>query len=568
MAVRLFILGLLVPILHVNVAQAQAVQCDNVVVLCEEQQPKPNLNINLNFELKTKPKISKVPAKLGPQKTNTRKPSTTVTKTMIWQKPRLVRVPQTPTAATAYVLQPSWAGLQDMPLPKLLADDMLDIPDHYIVDLNVQAFAAQGLNLATISIADLAARLGLQPAQIISVQRRFMFSIILKASPAQAEALGKNGLVKTLYADTKIKAAGAKLPLSWGLDRLDAPSLPLDNHFDRDFGNYQTRIYLFDTGVDADHAEFGGRVKFGADFVHAQGDAKAKCREHGTEMASLIAGKNTGAAPQAEIVQLIVLPCDRSQTGAASSLIEAVEWLLIREADFGDGKPVIANMSLAGKWSRKINEAVAVLTQNQVAVVVAAGNNSQDACRFSPASAADAITVAATGPRDETPGFSNFGRCVDINAPGRLLTALTEDRTEHYVASNGTSGAAALVSGLLARSLQSKGPQAAANWLAKAAVPSKLWRKDQSNLKLAQVNPDIQRFCRTPPTGAPQKFWASAVATGKAIGTLKPDLIVKIADMNSHWVQVYVPGGRKGWLARTPHMLLQLDEDAPCMALQ
>ncbi len=96
-------------------------------------------------------------------------------------------------------------------------------------------------------------------------------------------------------------------------------------------------------------------------------------------------------------------------TGEASNLIEAAEWLLIREADHGDGKPVIVNMSLAGKWSRKINDAVGVMMAYGLAVVVAAGNNGEDACRFSPASANDAVTEAATGPQVETPGFSNFG---------------------------------------------------------------------------------------------------------------------------------------------------------------
>jgi subtilisin family serine protease len=534
---------------------AQAVPCDGVIILCSEQQAKPKFEFNFQIQIKPGQKQQKQPRRI----VRTQKIMVEPARPLVLRAPSVRRV-------QPIFQKPSWAGLPEVGPTHLVADDMLDIPNQFIVDLNLVEFASQGLDLKTISIADLAARLGIAASQIRSVQRRFLFSAVLRASPAQAAALAKNPFVKQVYPDTKIKAAGSSLPLSWGLDRLDSPSLPLDNHFDRDFGDYQTRIYLFDTAVDATHREFGARVKFGATFVKAPTDKTTKCREHGTEMASLIAGQTTGAAPKAEVVQLVVLPCQREQTGEASSLIEAVEWLLIREADFGDGKPIVANMSLAGKWSRKINDAVAILTNNQVAVVAAAGNNSQDACRFSPASAKDAITVAATGPRDETPGFSNFGPCVDINAPGRLLTALTENKLEHYVAANGTSGATALVSGLLARSLKVKGPKAAEQWLANSAVPAKLWRKDQASMMLAQVNPDLHQFCRTPAEGSALTLRVRASNTSKAIKILDADALLKITEVDQGWIHA-TTGGMKGWIS-SGVALLELDDDTVCKATQ
>jgi Subtilase family/Bacterial SH3 domain len=562
---RLIFFALMLGLFWIGPVSAQAVPCDGVIVICPEQQAAPKFKFNFQIQIKPGQQKLKLPRR--------------VVRTQIVRTQKIIVEPANPVVVRAPIVRqvqpviqkPSWAGLPEVGPTHLVADDMLDIPDQFIVDLNLQEFTKQGIDLKTISIGDLAARLGIDASQIRSVQRRFLFSAVLRASPAQAAALANNPLVKQIYADTKIKAAGSSLPLSWGLDRLDSPSLPLDNHFDRDFGDYQTRIYLFDTAVDGAHGEFGSRVKFGASFVKNSTDKTMKCREHGTEMASLIAGKNTGAAPKAEIVQLVVLPCQREQTGEASSLIEAVEWLLIREADFGDGKPIVANMSLAGKWSRKINDAVAVLTINQVAVVVAAGNNSQDACRFSPASAKDAITVAATGPRDETPGFSNFGSCVDINSPGRLLTALTENKGDRYVAANGTSGATALVSGLLARSLKVKGPKAAEQWLANSGVPAKLWRKDQASMMLAQVNPNLHQFCRTPAQGEALTLRARASNTGKALKILEPDTLLRIAEMDQGWLHVATPGGTKGWIASLKSggvSLLELDDDTACKAAQ
>jgi cerevisin len=51
-------------------------------------------------------------------------------------------------------------------------------------------------------------------------------------------------------------------------------------------------------------------------------------------------------------------------------------------------------------------------------VVVAAGNDGQDARFFSPARAPSAITVGATSINDDRASFSNFGSVVDIFAPG------------------------------------------------------------------------------------------------------------------------------------------------------
>jgi Subtilase family/Bacterial SH3 domain len=547
-------------------AAAQTLPCQVDPVLCDNPKSKLKLNLNFDFSIKlgTKPRAVVRPSKVArPPKAKV----AIVKSKPVQPKPQPLLSAPKPKIIAEKTLTPkhSWDGLREIPVTILEPNDFLDIPNQFIIDFNLDAFKAAGLDLRTITQVDLATQLGIEPSQIRSVQRRFLLSAVLLATPKQVATLKLNPLIKLIEADTPIKAAGAKLPLSWGLDRLDSPSLPLDSHFDRDFGDYQTRIYLFDTGIDQSHSEFGNRVKFGASFVKPQLDKSIKCREHGTEMASLIGGQTTGSAPKTEIVQLVVLPCDRNKTGEASSLIEAAEWLLVREADYGDGKPAIANMSLAGKWSRKINQAVSVLTENEVAVVVAAGNNAQDACRFSPASAKDAITVAATGPKDETPGFSNFGQCVDINAPGRLLTALTEGKVDQYIASNGTSGATALVSGLLARSLKSKGPKAADIWLANASVPSKLWRKDQPDMLMAQVNPDLKNFCRVAPQNVEVNVRISPNQASKVFKTLAPGVVVRVMQMDNEWVKIVTPGGNKGWISKAS-ALLELDQDVACEA--
>jgi subtilisin family serine protease len=75
-------------------------------------------------------------------------------------------------------------------------------------------------------------------------------------------------------------------------------------------------------------------------------------------------------------------------------------------------------MSLGGPFSLAMNSAVAASANAGVIYTVAAGNSNRDACMTSPASEPSAITVGATTIKDVRAGFSNFGTCVDIWAPG------------------------------------------------------------------------------------------------------------------------------------------------------
>ncbi|CAG8681733.1 2458_t:CDS:2 [Racocetra persica] len=76
-----------------------------------------------------------------------------------------------------------------------------------------------------------------------------------------------------------------------------------------------------------------------------------------------------------------------------------------------------------------LNNATAEVGLKGVHVVLAAGNSATNACLFTPQSAPNAITVAATETNtDSITDFSNFGICVNIFAPGNnLKLALTAD---------------------------------------------------------------------------------------------------------------------------------------------
>jgi subtilisin family serine protease len=62
--------------------------------------------------------------------------------------------------------------------------------------------------------------------------------------------------------------------------------------------------------------------------------------------------------------------------------------------------PAIANLSLGGGYSGSLNTAVNNLSTSGMFVAVAAGNDNKDACKYSPASASQAYTVAASTSSD------------------------------------------------------------------------------------------------------------------------------------------------------------------------
>lgn len=83
-------------------------------------------------------------------------------------------------------------------------------------------------------------------------------------------------------------------------------------------------------------------------------------------------------------------------------------------------------------------------------MVVAAGNETTDACSKSPASAPAAITVAATTSTDARASYSNYGTCVDIFAPGSAITSSWYTSTTATNTISGTSMASPHVAGVAA----------------------------------------------------------------------------------------------------------------------
>jgi len=238
---------------------------------------------------------------------------------------------------------------------------------------------------------------------------------------------------------------------SWGLDVVDNTASARDDNYLYDSTGEGVTAYVIDTGVQASHPDFGGRVDAfgGADFI-GDGRGTDDCNGHGTHVAGTIGSTTYGVAKKVTIIPLRVFGCKGE--GSSYDVFRALEWISQHVKD-GDRSSVV-NMSLEiqGRDSG-VDDQIAALSKRGVISVAAAGNdNKADACNYSPAGAGATIAVGAYDSSNSLASFSNVGSCVGILAPGVNIASTWIDSSTRTL--NGTSMASPHVAGLVARLLQ------------------------------------------------------------------------------------------------------------------
>jgi subtilisin family serine protease len=252
---------------------------------------------------------------------------------------------------------------------------------------------------------------------------------IQNITEAAAAAIATDPRVVRVEADQVMTAIASQSPATWGLDRVDQRALPGDNTYTYNNDGSNVTVYIIDTGINFTHTDFGGRASKGIDEVTSGGSA-ADCNGHGTHVSGTVGGATYGIAKNVKLVAVRVLNCQGS--GTTSGVIAGIDWVTANRV-----RPAAANMSLGGGFSATLNQAVARSTAAGVTYAVAAGNSAANACNSSPSGEPSAITVGATDAGDRFAYFSNFGSCVDINAPG---VSITSDWYNTNTATNTISG--------------------------------------------------------------------------------------------------------------------------------
>lgn len=169
---------------------------------------------------------------------------------------------------------------------------------------------------------------------------------------------------------------------------------------------------------------------------------------HGTHVAGIIDGKNVGIANECILYSIKIL--DQDGSGSDWRIIKGIECVMKTVLILG--RKSIISMSSGGYYFQSLNDAIYdAFSIIDIVTIVAAGNDNDYACNYSPAAAFEAITVGSTTNNyDQRSSFSNYGSCVDIYAPGENIYSSYFANASSYKILSGTSMATPLVSGVVA----------------------------------------------------------------------------------------------------------------------
>lgn len=203
-------------------------------------------------------------------------------------------------------------------------------------------------------------------------------------------------------------------------------------------------VAVLDTGVDVDHPFLVRNLVPGYDFVdydsnpdeprsNLDTNTNGKLDEgygHGTHVAGIV----KTIAPNAMIMPIRV--ADSDGQADLANIIAGIEWAISHGA-----KVINMSMSIA-EPSQLLMDAVNRARAAGIVVVTSAGNESSDLLQY-PATETEVVSVASVGPTRVRSSFSNYGRKVDVAAPGERIVSCMPGGT--YVARSGTSMSSPIV---------------------------------------------------------------------------------------------------------------------------
>lgn len=213
-------------------------------------------------------------------------------------------------------------------------------------------------------------------------------------------------------------------------------------------------------GRDSDPTDQGNWEEAGVCGADAEA---SESNWHGTHVAGSIAAIMNnkrgivGVAPSTKILPVRALGmCG----GYDSDIADAMVWAAggtVEGVPANSNPAKIINLSLGGEGTcpATYSKAITEVNKRGAILVVAAGNDGQDTSKVAPANCGGSIVVGATDQNGKRSDFSNYGKLVDVSAPGSSIMSTvdlgtTVSKGAGYTEYDGTSMAAPQVAGVIA----------------------------------------------------------------------------------------------------------------------
>lgn len=217
----------------------------------------------------------------------------------------------------------------------------------------------------------------------------------------------------------------------WGVSAIKAPLV-----WDKTKGE-GVKILLIDTGIDEDHEQLQHAFKLGYNFFERSHNVEDE-EGHGSHVAGLLVGRDTGVAPEAELTVVKVLNDDGR--GSYGSVMDGITYAINYGFDI-----VCMSLGVNGGLPIIMQERFAQAHQKGITMVCATGNSGANEA-LNPARLDEVIAVGGLNRQMEVASFTNGG--YDILAPASNILSTYKDGK--YARMTGTSMASPLVAGGIA----------------------------------------------------------------------------------------------------------------------
>ncbi|MFF7279177.1 type VII secretion-associated serine protease mycosin [Streptomyces griseorubiginosus] len=230
-------------------------------------------------------------------------------------------------------------------------------------------------------------------------------------------------------------------------------------------------VAVIDDGVNAEHQDLEGNVLQGKDFVDGDNDASPTDDDHGTGMASIIAGHGHGAGAADGVIGLApeakILPI-RVNLEHGSGFADEIRYAVDHGAQVINISMTLVDSRYENSGSPEDLAAVSYALDKDVLIVAGAGNDGIGPDLPFPANAAGVVAVGGVDKSGKYWANSNYGPELMLTAPAtRIVTAGAPGNRLRI--GDGTSDSTAFVSAAAAL-LRSKFPDLTAGQIANRLV--------------------------------------------------------------------------------------------------